>query len=76
MTGVVIPLIKRGDGKKVEEYIGMTFISVGYKIYAEILRNRLEGQVEEKRSIPHNQTGFRKRMVTTDNIFLLRLCSE
>ena len=31
---------------------------VGYKIYAEVLRRRLDEQLEEKESIPHNQTGL------------------
>ena len=42
-----------------------------YKIYVEVLRKRLEDQVEEKESTPHNQTGFRKGMGTVDNIFVL-----
>ena len=41
-----------------------------YKVYVEVLRKRLD-QVEEKGSIPHNQTGFRKGMGTVDNIFVL-----
>ena len=42
---------------------------VGYTIYAEVLRTRLEEQLEEKGSIPKNQTGFRKGMGTIDNIY-------
>lgn len=42
-----------------EDYRGITLMWVGYKIYVEELR-RLERQVEEKGSIPHNQAGFRK----------------
>ena len=44
---------------------------VSYKIYVEVFRKRLEDQVEEKGSIPHNQTGFRKGMGTVDNIYVL-----
>ncbi|XP_033221150.1 myb-like protein X [Belonocnema kinseyi] len=37
----------------------------------KVLRRRLERQVEEKGSIPHNQTGFRKSMETIDNVYVL-----
>ena len=44
---------------------------ISYKVYVEVLRKRLEDQVEEKGSILHNQTGFRMGMGTVDNIFVL-----
>lgn len=43
---------------------------VGYKIYAMILRKRLERVLEEKRIIPQYQTGSRKGMGTMDNIYV------
>ena len=52
-TGLVVPLIKKGERVKVEE-----LMPVEYKIYAEVLRRRLDEQLEEKESIPHNQTGL------------------
>ena len=70
-TGLVDPLMKKGEGVKEEEYRGITLIPVGYKIYAEVVRRRLEEQREEKESIPHNQTGFRNGMGTMDNIHTL-----
>ena len=63
--------IKERREKKVEDYRGITLMPVSYKIYVEVLRKRLEDQVEEKGSIPHNQTGFRKGMGTVDNIYVL-----
>jgi len=53
-----------------------------YKIYAMILGERLEREVEEGDRIPHNQTGFRKEMGTVDNINILnyivnkQICKE
>ncbi|XP_051167789.1 uncharacterized protein LOC127285695 [Leptopilina boulardi] len=44
---------------------------VGYKVYAEVIRRRLEEKVEELKCIPDNQTGFRKGMGTLDNIYVL-----
>jgi len=36
-----------------------------------ILAKRIEEDSENKRIIPHNQTGFRKNMGTIDNIYVL-----
>ena len=70
-TGLVVLLIKKGQGVKVEEYREIRLMPVGYKVYAEVLRRRLEEQLDEKESIPHNQTGFRKGMGTIDNNYTL-----
>lgn len=45
---------KEGGGRKVEDYRGVTVMTVVYKIYAEVLRKRLEEEVEKGRMIPHN----------------------
>lgn len=42
-----------------------------YKIYAEVLRNRIEKEVEEKGMVPESQAGFRRGRATIDNIFVL-----
>ncbi|XP_051161831.1 uncharacterized protein LOC127281899 [Leptopilina boulardi] len=70
-TGLVAPILKKGEGKRVEDYRGVTLMPVGYKVYAEVVRKRLEEKVEELECIPHNQTGFRKEMGTMDNIYVL-----
>ncbi|XP_033216952.1 uncharacterized protein LOC117172817 [Belonocnema kinseyi] len=69
-TGLLVPLIKKVQGKKVYEYRGITLMSVGYKMYAEVLRRRLERQLEEKGSIPQNKTGFSKGVGTIDNVYV------
>lgn len=70
-TGLIVPLVKKGVGKSVEEYRGITLMPIGYKVYAEVLRGRLEKEVEKTGGIPHNQTGFRTGMGTMDNIYTL-----
>lgn len=35
-------------------------MSTLYKVYASVLAKRLRKEMEEKRIVPHNQTGFRK----------------
>ena len=56
-TGLVIPLLKKGGGRKVEDYRGITLMPVSYKIYVEVLRKR-----EEIR-----RSGRRKRKYTTQS---------
>jgi len=80
--GIVVPIKKKGEGEKVEEYRGVTLMPTLYKVYAMILGERLERDIEEGRRIPQNQTGFRKGMGTMDNIYVLnylvnrQICKE
>lgn len=46
-------------------------LCTAYKIYADILRAKLEEEVERKNVISHSQSGFRKGRGTMDNIFIL-----
>jgi len=39
------------------------------RIYAEVMRNRLEKEVEEKNMIPKSQVGFRKDRSTIEICF-------
>jgi len=52
--GIVIPILKSGEGRKVENYRGITIMSASYKIYAGILAERLRTEVEEGGIIPQN----------------------
>lgn len=70
-SSVVVPIYKKGDCEKTENYRGISLLCTAYKIYAEVLRGRLEKEVEEKKMLPENQGGFRKGRGTIDNIFIL-----
>lgn len=63
---IIVSLYKRNEMNNVDNYIYSA-----YKIYAEILRNRLEREVEEKKLLPESQAGFRKGHSTMDNIYVL-----
>ncbi|KAL6419709.1 hypothetical protein ACFW04_013673 [Cataglyphis niger] len=69
--GVIVPILKKGEGERVEEYRGVLLTSMLYKVYASVLAGRLSEEVEEKGLVPQNQTGFRKGLGTMDNIFIL-----
>jgi len=68
---IIVPIVKKGRGEKVEEYRGVTLLSTLYKIYVMVLTERLNEEIEEKGIVPHNQTGFRRGMGTIDNIYVM-----
>lgn len=45
---ILVPLYKRGDKEKVENYRGISLLCSAYKMYAELLRRKLEVEIEEK----------------------------
>lgn len=69
--GIIIPIVKKGNGEVVEEYRGVTLMSSFYKIYVSILAERLGIEVEEKRILVENQVGFRKGRGTLDAIYVM-----
>jgi len=69
--GVIVPVFKKGKGKKAEDYRGITLMTTLYKIYTMVLTERLRLECEEKKVIPQNQTGFRKGVGTMDNIYVV-----
>lgn len=56
--GVVVPVVKKGEGDRVEDYRGITLTQTAYKIYAAKLAKRLRKEVEGKKILPLSQTGF------------------
>lgn len=69
--GIVVPVVKKGSGERVEEYRGVTLTQTAYKVYAGVLRNRLKEEVEERGMLPPSQAGFREGLGTLDNIYTL-----
>ena len=69
--GIIAPTKRKGDGTQASDYSGVTLMHTLYKIYAAVLTKRLRKEVEEKGLLPANQTGFRRGMGTTDNIYVL-----
>lgn len=65
----IIPIIKKREGDRVEDYRGITIMTSQYKIYAAILAERLKEELEKGAIVPSNQAGFRKGMETIDNIY-------
>lgn len=69
--GVIVPVLKKGEGKRVEGYREFSLTPTLYKVYASVLASRLSQEVEKKGLFPQNQTGFRKGLGTIDDIYVL-----
>lgn len=70
-VSVVVPIYKKGNHEKTENYRGISLLCTAYQIYAEILRSRLKEEIERRKLLPDSQGGFRKGRGTIDNIFIL-----
>ena len=68
---MVVPIYKKGDQERTENYSGVSLLCTGYKIFTEILRERLEEEIVRKGLLPESQGGFRRDRGTVDNIFIL-----
>ena len=62
---------KKGDINNVNNYRGITLLSVLGKLFSRILNNRLIEWAEMYQVYIESQAGFRKCMSTVDNIFVL-----
>lgn len=68
---IIVPLHKRGDVNDTGNYRGISLLCSAYKIFAEILKKRLEHVMEKKKILPESQAGFMKGRSTMDNIYIL-----
>lgn len=69
--GHIVPLHKKGDVNNVNNYRGITLLSVLGKLFTRLLNNRLKEWAEMYQVYIEAQAGFRKCMSTADNIFVL-----
>lgn len=70
-TGIITPIRKKGKGRRVEDYRGVTVMNTLYKVYAMVIQGRLEKEMEKKNMLPEEQAGFRKGRGVLDNIYVL-----
>jgi sorting nexin-29 len=65
-TGMVISIHKKGTKSKCKNYRGITLLSTAYKLFTNIIKNRLNEHVEEE--MVEEQCGFRRGRNCTDAI--------
>ena len=70
--GLIVPIHKRDDRSKVENYRGITLLSALGKLFTSILNNRLYDYMVQRGILKAEQGGFRKIHGTVDSIFTLK----
>ena len=73
-TRMVINIHKKGTKTKCENYRGITLLPTAYKLFANIIKNRLNEYLEDK--MVEEQCGFRKGRSCTDAIFTVQHIME
>ena len=68
---IVVPVFKKGDPDKPDNYRGISLINTTCKCYTAILNKRLYTWLEDRNIIVENQAGFRRNYSTVDQIFNL-----
>ena len=71
---IIIPIPKKGDRCNINNYRGITLMSIVAKIYNKMILNRIYDKLNPLLRI--NQAGFRKNMSTIDQIHIIRRIIE
>ena len=70
---IMVPVHKKDDPSKVENYRGITLLPSLSKLFTSILNNRLYDYATTKGILKDKQGGFRKMHGTVDSIFILKM---
>ena len=70
--GIIVPIHKDGERENVDNYRGITLLSVVGKLYTSVLNERVSRWIEKKKKLVEEQGGFRAKRSTTDQIFILK----
>ena len=74
VDAILIPIPKKGDLSKCDNWRGIALLEVVGKLMARVLQDRLQQLSEEE--LPETQCGFRKGRGCTDMMFTLRQLME
>jgi hypothetical protein len=71
---IMVPIHKRGDRERCENYRGIALGNAAYKILANIVLEKIKPYIDKVTEDYHN--GFREGRSVIDNIFALRIINE
>jgi hypothetical protein len=74
--GLVVPIPKTADGssldgRKIENYRGISLMSIVGKVFISVLNARLKAWVEKSKVIVEEQAGFREGHAAVDQVYVL-----
>ena len=69
--GMIVPIPKNTDTSKMENFRGITLLSVVGKMFVSILNRRLTRWLREQKVLVDEQAGFREGYGTADQVFIL-----
>ena len=73
-TNIIIPIPKKGNLSSMDNYRGISLMSVSAKVYNRLMLNRIYHEVNK--ILRSSQTGFRKNMSSIEHICTLRRIME
>ena len=68
---IIIPIHKKGNKSLLNNYRGISLLSVTSKLFTSIINNRLYSWMENNMKICEEQAGFRRHFSTIDHIYTL-----
>jgi hypothetical protein len=71
---IIIPVHKKGNVKGCEKYRGINVLNSSYKIYTDIIKNKLYTYYRNK--LGEEQNGFQIGRSLSDGYFTLNICLE
>lgn len=69
-VGLILPIYKKGDTRKCDNYRGITLLGTALKIYEKIIDTRLRTEIED--TLNETQSGFRRGRSTQDHVFTIK----
>ena len=75
-VGIIVVLFKGGDQADLNNYRGITLLSIFGKFFLGVLLERLNNVISNFEILEQNQIGFRKGYQTSDHIFTFRAIIE
>ena len=71
---IIVPIHKRGERDRCENYRGIALGNAAYKIFSSIILGKIKPYI--KKVMGDNQNGFRDGRSLIDNIFALKIINE
>ena len=69
--GLVVPIPKAGDSRRIENYRGISLMSLVGKVFVAVLNARMKAWMEKKKVVVEEQAGFREGHAAVEQVYVL-----